>query len=165
MILWFAGVSFVFVWWVFRSPALDYRLVMLGSVLPVGEVVLGGPRLLHSLLGPVALLVIIMLATQKRRLVRRRWIGIPIGMLMHLVLDGIWARANVFWWPFLGTDFGSGGLPELGHPFGIAVLFELAGLGCLAWAWKAFDFSDRPTRDRFLRTGHLNRLVEQPPSC
>jgi len=24
MILWFAGVSFVFVWWVFRSPALDY---------------------------------------------------------------------------------------------------------------------------------------------
>ena len=33
MILWFAGVSFVFVWWVFRSPALDYRLVMLGSIL------------------------------------------------------------------------------------------------------------------------------------
>ena len=115
MILWFAGVSFVFVWWVFRSPALDYRLVMLGSILPVGEVVLGGPRLLHTLLGPVALLVLIMLATQKRRLVRRRWIGIPIGMLMHLVLDGIWARAEVFWWPFLGTDFGAGGLPELGH--------------------------------------------------
>ena len=44
MILWFAGVSFVFVWWVFRSPALDYRLVMLGSVLPVGEAVLGEPR-------------------------------------------------------------------------------------------------------------------------
>ena len=108
MILWFAGVSFVFVWWVFRSPALDYRLVMLGSILPVGEVVLGGPRLMHTLLGPVALLVLIMLATQKRRLVRRRWIGIPIGMLMHLVLDGIWARAQVFWWPFLGTDFGSG---------------------------------------------------------
>ena len=43
MILWFAGVSFVFVWWVFKSPALDFRLVMLGSVLPVGEVVLGGP--------------------------------------------------------------------------------------------------------------------------
>ena len=80
MILWFAGVSFVFVWWVFRSPALDYRLVMLGSILPVGEVVLGGPRLMHTLLGPVALLLLIMLATQKRRLVRRRWIGIPIGM-------------------------------------------------------------------------------------
>ena len=165
MILWFAGVSFVFVWWVFRSPALDYRLVMLGSILPVGEVVLGGPRVLHTLLGAVALLVLVMLATQKRRLVRRRWIGIPIGMLMHLVLDGIWARAQVFWWPFLGTDFGDGGLPELGHSFGVTVLFELAGLACLAWAWHAFGFSDRATRDRFLRTGHLNRLVEQPPSC
>ena len=165
MILWFAGVSFVFVWWVFRSPALDYRLVMLGSILPVGEVVLGGPRVLHTLLGAVALLVLVMLATQKRRLVRRRWIGIPIGMLMHLVLDGIWARAHVFWWPFLGTDFGDGGLPELHHSLGVTVLLELAGLACLVWAWRTFGFSDKATRDRFLRTGHLNRLVEQPPSC
>ncbi len=166
MILWFAGVSFVFVWWVFRSPALDYRLVMLGSILPVGEVVLGGPRILHTLLGPVALLVLVMLATQKRRLVRRRWIGIPIGMLMHLVLDGIWARAQVFWWPFFGTDFGDGGLPELGHSARASPSCSSSS----AWpAWRgpgsAFGFSDRATRDRFLRTGHLNRLVEQPPSC
>jgi hypothetical protein len=165
MILWFAGVSFVFVWWVFRSPALDYRLVMLGSILPVGEVVLGGPRVLHTLLAAVALMGIVMLATQKRRLVRRRWIGIPIGMMMHIALDGIWARADVFWWPFFGLDFGDGGLPELGHSLGLTVLFELVGLACLVWAWRAFDFADKPTRDRFLRTGHLNRLVEQPPSC
>jgi hypothetical protein len=165
MILWFAGVSFVFVWWVFRSPALDYRLVMLGSILPVGEFVLGGPRVLHTLLAAVALLTIIMLATQKRRLVRRRWICIPIGMLMHLVLDGIWARPEVFWWPVMGLDFGTGQLPELGHSFGVTVLLELVGLACLAWAWKAFGFSDRATRERFLRTGHLNRVVEQPPSC
>ena len=130
MILWFAGVSFVFVWWVFRSPALDYRLVMLGAVLPVGEFFLGGPRVLHSLLAPVALLGILMLATQKRRLVRRRWIGIPIGMMMHLVLDGIWARPDVFWWPFFGLDFGTEGLPELGHPIAVTLLFEFVGLGC-----------------------------------
>jgi hypothetical protein len=49
MFLWFAGVSLVFVWAVFKSPALDYRLVMLGAVLPLGEVALGGPRLLHTL--------------------------------------------------------------------------------------------------------------------
>jgi hypothetical protein len=165
MILWFAGVSFVFVWWVFRSPALDYRLVMLGSILPVGEVVLGGPRVLHTLLGAVALMVLIMLATQKRRLVRRRWIGIPIGMLMHLVLDGIWARAQVFWWPFLGVDFGSGQLPEIEHPLGLTLVFELVGLACLAWAWRTFDFADKGVRDRFLRTGHLTRVVEQPPTC
>lgn len=157
MILWFAGVSFVFVWWVFRSPALDYRLVMLGSVLPVGEVVFGGPRFLHTLLAPVALLTILMLATQRRRLVRRRWIGLPIGMLMHLVLDGVWARPGVFWWPFGGASFGDGGLPEFGHGLGIVVLMELAGLAALVWAWRAFGFADRPTRDRFLHTGQLDR--------
>jgi hypothetical protein len=165
VILWFAGVSFVFVWWVFRSPALDYRLVMLGSVLPVGEAVFGGPRLLHTLIGPVALLVVLMLATQRRRLVRRRWIGLLIGMLMHLALDGIWARADVFWWPFFGPDFGTEGLPELGHPLGITVLMELAGLACLAWAWRMFGFSDPATRDRFVRTGHLDRTVGHPPTC
>ncbi|CAM8631112.1 hypothetical protein MCETE7_00688 [Acidimicrobiia bacterium] len=163
MILWFAGVSFVFVWWVFRSPALDYRLVMLGSILPIGDVVFGGPRLLHTLLAPVAVLTVLMLATQKRRLVRRRWIGIPIGMMMHIALDGIWARTENFWWPFFGTDFGSEGLPEFGHSFGVSVLLELVGAACLVWAWRTFDFSDKRTRDRFIRTGHLNRVVEQPP--
>lgn len=165
MILWFAGVSFVFVWWVFRSPALDYRLVMLGAVLPVGDVFLGGPRVLHALLAPVALMGVLMLATQKRRLVRRRWIGIPIGMMMHLALDGIWARPKVFWWPFFGLDFGSGGVPEFGHPAAIALLLELVGIGCFIWAWRAFDFADRNVRDRFLRTGHLSRSVPQPPTC
>ena len=165
MILWFAGVSFVFVWWVFRSPALDYRLVMLGAVLPVGEFFLGGPRVLHSLLAPVALLGILMLATQKRRLVRRRWIGIPIGMMMHLVLDGIWARPEVFWWPFFGLDFGTEGLPELGHPIAVTLLFEFVGLGCLVWAWRAFDFSNSQIRERFLRTGQLSRSVPKPPTC
>src|ERR1041384_5697602 len=100
MVLWFLGVSVAFVFFVFRSPALDYRLVMLGSVLPVGEVVLGGPRVLHTLVAAVAALGVVMLATQKRRLVRRRWICLPIGMMMHLALDGIWARTEVFWWPF-----------------------------------------------------------------
>jgi len=111
VIFWFAGVTFVFVWWVFRSPALDYRLVMLGAILPVGEFAFGGPRVLHTLLAPVALLAVLMLATQKRRLVRRRWIGLPIGMLVHLVLDGIWTRPDVFWWPF--TRSGGGGRNRL----------------------------------------------------
>ncbi len=66
MILWFAGMSVVIVWQVFRSPALDYRLVMLGAVLPVGEIVFGGPRLLHTLLFAVVLLTVVMLATQRQ---------------------------------------------------------------------------------------------------
>jgi len=159
MFLWFLGASFVFVWLVFRSPALDYRLVMLGSVLPIGEVVLGGPRLLHTLVCSVALLLVLVLATQRRRLVRRRLISLPIGMLMHLVLDGIWTRAEVFWWPFFGVSFSSGGLPELERPIGVGVLLELAGVACLAWCWVTFGFGERENRERFLRTGHLPRDV------
>lgn len=157
MFLWFAGVGFVVVWFVFRSPALDYRLVILGSVLPLGEVVLGGPRVLHTLVAAVALLTLVMLATRQRRLVRRRWIGIPIGMLMHLVLDGVWTRTQVFWWPLLGLDFGAGGLPELDRPVPVLALLELVGLGCLVWAWSAFGFTDPEKRRLFLRTGHLSR--------
>lgn len=163
MVLWFAGVSFAFVWLVFRSPALDYRLVMLGSILPVGEVVLGGPRLLHTLLAAVALLAIVMLATQQRRLARRRLIGLPIGILVHLVLDGIWARSEVFWWPFFGSGFGNGGLPELDRPAGVIILMELVGLASLVWCWRQFGFSDPATRGLFVRTGHLDRKAVGEP--
>lgn len=157
MFLWFAGVSFAFVWLVFRSPALDYRLVMVGSVLPLGEVVFGGPRVLHTLVGSVALMGIIMLATQQRRLVRRRLISLPIGMMMHLVLDGIWTDTDAFWWPFFGLDFGPEGLPELGRPLGVVLVMELVGAGALAWCWKQFDLADPGNRRLFLETGHLRR--------
>ncbi len=49
MLLWFAVLALVLVAQVFDSPNLDYRLVVLGAVLPVAEGVLGGPWLLHTL--------------------------------------------------------------------------------------------------------------------
>lgn len=157
MFLWFAGVSVVFVWFVFRSPALDYRLVALGSVLPVGEVALGGPRLLHTLVFSVALLGVVMLSTQKRRLVRRRWISLPIGMLVHLVLDGIWAEADVFWWPFFGVGFGGVALPELDRGLVVGLLMEAVGVACLVWGAVNFGLLDPDQRRIFVRTGHLPR--------
>lgn len=150
-------MSLVFVWMVFRSPALDYRLVMLGSILPLGEVLLGGPRLAHTLVFSVALLTVVMLATQQRRLVRRRWISLPIGMFMHLVLDGIWAVSAVFWWPVLGWSFEQVGLPELDRPAVLILLMEGIGFACVVVMWRRCRFSDPSRRDEFLRTGHLPR--------
>lgn len=157
MFLWFAGLSVVIVWNVFRSPALDYRLVMLGAVLPVGELLLGGPRLAHTLVFAVALLCVVMLATRRRRLLRRRLISLPIGLLMHLVLDGVWAIAEVFWWPAFGWGFPDVMLPELDRPFGVIVVLDLAGLVALGWCWRAFGFADPQRLQRFLRTGQLPR--------
>ena len=160
MLLWFAGASVVIVWFVFRSPALDYRLVVVGSILPLGEVVFGGPRLAHTLLFSVVALGAIMLLTRHRRLLRRRWISLAIGLLLHLVLDGIWAEADVFWWPFFGTGFDVVGLPELGRPLAVALVLEAAGVAALVWAYRTFGLDEPAARGRFLRTGQLPRVPE-----
>ena len=138
MLLWYLGVSTAFVWNVFRSPALDYRLIMVGSVLPLLDVVFGGPAVLHTLVFTVALLGVIMVATRERRLLRRRLISLPIGLMTGLVLDGAWATRNVFWWPFFGWAFPGGGLPELGRGLGWSVVLELIGAAACVWCWIAF---------------------------
>ena len=141
---------------VFQSPALDYRMVMLGSVVPLLDAVTGGPWLLHTLLAPVFVLAVVMLCTRRRRLVRRRWLGLPIGMFIHLVLDGAWANTDVFWWPFFGASFGDDQLPEVARG-ALSLLMELVGAGALIYGWRRYGLEDRAARDRFLRTGQLPR--------
>ena len=75
MFLWFAGGAFVAVWLVFRSPAVDYRLVVLGALLPLVELPIGEPRILHSLTAAVAALGLAMLVTPRRRMVQRRLVA------------------------------------------------------------------------------------------
>ncbi len=158
MLCWFAGLSLLAAWQVFRSPALDHRMVVLGSVLPLIEMPFGGPRLLHTLLGAVAVLAVVMLATRSRRLLRRQLLGIPIGMFLHLVLDGVWADTRVFWWPAFGTSFGSRPLPELDRGL-LGLLMEVAGALTLVWAWRRFGLADSARRAAFLRTGRIDRDV------
>jgi hypothetical protein len=161
MFLWFAGGSFLLVWLVFRSPAVDYRLVMVGAVLPVVELPFGEPRVLHSLTGSVALLALAMLVTPRRRLVQRRLVAIPIGTFLHLVLDGMWADTDGFWWPFTGLGFSSERLPELSRG-AFTLVLELVGAGLLWWCWTRFGLTDPARRARFLRTGQLDRDVMVP---
>ncbi len=161
MFLWFAGGAFVLVWVVFRSPAVDYRLVVLGALLPLVELPFGSPRVLHSLTGAVALLGLAMLATPRRRLVQRRLVAIPIGVFLHLLLDGIWTDTRAFWWPFTGLEWSDARLPELSRG-GFDVVLEIAGAGALWWCWTRFRLSEPARRERFLRTGQLDRDVVTP---
>lgn len=155
MLLWFAVMGVVVTWAVFQSPALDYRLVALGAVLPVAEAPFGaGP--LHSLLAPTAVLVVVMLATTRRRLVRRRWLGLPIGMYLHLVLDLAWTRTDTFWWPFLSRSFDPGRSPELSRG-AWSLLLELVAVAAGVWAYRRFGLDDPERRRRFLHTGQLDR--------
>jgi hypothetical protein len=159
MILWFAGVSLVLVWAVFQSPALDYRLVMLGSVLPVGEGLTGAPRLAHTLVFAAGVLLLVVVFTPRRRLLRRRLIGLPIGLMMHLVLDATWARAELFWWPVLGSDTGGGQIPEVERAVVAWVVLDAVGAACLVWAWRRFGLDDPARRAVFVRTGQVRRDV------
>jgi hypothetical protein len=155
MLIWFAVGSVVATWAVFQSPAIDYRLVAFGAVLPVVEVPFGaGP--LHTLLVPTLVLVVVMLATSHRRLVRRRWLGLPIGMYFHLVLDLAWARTDTFWWPFLSRSFTPGSAPEVARgPW--TLVMEAVGIALGVWAYRRFGLDDPARRSRFLRTGQLDR--------
>jgi hypothetical protein len=159
--LWFAGGAFVLVWVIFRSPAVDYRLVMLGAVLPVGELPFGSPRLLHSLTAAAAALGLAMLVTPRRRLAQRRLVAVPIGMFIHLLLDGIWTDTQAFWWPFAGLAWSDARLPELSRG-AFDLVLEALGAAALWWCWRRFRLDEPERRARFLRTGQLDRDVVTP---
>jgi hypothetical protein len=155
VVLWFVGLSVVLVWLVFQSPALDVRVVAAGAVLPWLDGATGGAWVAHTLVGSVALLALVMLATRRRRLLRRRLLGLPIGTFLHLVLDGSWADAELFWWPFLGGEPFAGRLPELERSGAAVLLLEAAGVAALAWLWRAFALGDADRRRSLARTGRL----------
>ncbi|HET6774380.1 MAG TPA: hypothetical protein VFH36_13780 [Acidimicrobiales bacterium] len=158
MVLWFAGGAFVGVWLVFRSPAVDYRLVVAGALLPLVELPFGSPRLLHSLTGAAALLALAMVATPRRRLAQRRLVAVPIGVLVHLLLDGIWTDTQAFWWPFAGLAWSDARLPELARGW-LDLVLEAAGAAALWWCWRRFRLEEPVRRARFVRTGQLDRDV------
>jgi membrane-bound metal-dependent hydrolase YbcI (DUF457 family) len=145
-------------WNVFRDPAVDHRLVVAGALLPDAvDLVAGHPAYAHTLAAPVAILTVVMAGTRGRRAARRRLLALPIGMFLHLVLDGTWTRSEVLWWPFLGTTFPGG---HLWPPLVLALAEEVAGAGALWWFVRRFRLTDPEPRRVFLRSG---RLVAQHP--
>ncbi len=161
MLVWYLATAAAGVWAVFDSPALDYRFVMLGAVLPVSEVVLGQPGPLHSLVTAVVVLALVMLLTQGRRLVRRRLLGIPIGLMAHLVFSGTWADTDAFWWPLLGLSLSSSEPPELARGV-LSIVLEVAGVALLIWWARRVGLDAASGRDEFWRTGRLPRAAAPP---
>ena len=125
MLLWFLATSVFTVFLVFRSPAFDYRPLMVGSLIPLASV-----RVLHSIVFAVAFLAVVMLATIGHRLLRRRLLGLPVGVMLHLVFTGAWTNDKVFGWPLFGWDIGDVTHPVVARGWWNVPL-ELAGLaGC-----------------------------------
>lgn len=165
MLLWYAAVSIVLVHTVFRSVGIDYRLVAVGAMLPLlVDIPWGRPAIGHSLAFPVVALVLVMVGSIGRpRLVRRRWLCIPIGMFCGVVLSGSWLVPKVFWWPALGWSFPPGNLLTA---WWVIVLEEVAGLIAIWWIVGVGSLYEAGPRREFFRTGRLAALPAQdaPPS-
>ncbi len=153
MLLWYTALSILIVATVFRSSGLDYRVIALGSMLPLlVDLPIGHRSVGHSLLFAVALLAVIMTLTAGRsRLLRRRLLCLPIGVFVGLVLSGAFTQDPVFLWPFLGPAGDYSLLPV----WWVVVLEELVGL--LGWWWIVgqYDLYVPRVRQEFLRTGRL----------
>lgn len=158
MLLWYVGLSVVIVLLVFQSSGVDYRLVAVGSLLPLA-IDLPARRLWfgHTLLASVVLLVLVMLLTIGRpRLLRRRLLCLPIGAFCGLALSAAWTNTDVFWWPFTGSTLPDA--PLLPAP-GIVVLEELAGLAAIVWVVYRYGLRDPARRDELVRTGRLREAA------
>lgn len=162
MLLWFVVLAPIIVAEIFRSPMIDYRIVAAGALLPIVEGVVGHPWILHTALGAASLLGLVVLATQKRRLVRRRLLGLPIGVLLHLVLDGGWTRAAMFWWPAFGGEFGDRQVPELDRSIPVVLAMEVIAVGAAFGAWRRYELDNPSNLKLLLATGQLSRSVLNP---
>jgi hypothetical protein len=154
MFFWFVGMAIATVWFVFRDPRFDYRLLVVGSVVPLLDALFGGARVMHTLVFSLVLLFAVMVLTVGRRPARRLWLGLAIGTLLHLVFDGAWTNTDVFWWPFGGWSFEEARLPEAARGWWNVPL-ELAGLAVLVWVWRRARLDESVRRRAVLRTGAL----------
>lgn len=158
MFVWFAALAIAGVYLVFRDPAIDYRLIALGALLPdpIDAMLRQGIGPAHSVVSAVVLLFAVMLATIGRRSLRRRLLAIPIGVFAHLVLDGAWSTTETFWWPLAGRVEAQS-LPSISRGLVIVAGQELVGVGVGIWLYRKFRLSSKPLRFQFMRTGRIHR--------
>jgi hypothetical protein len=157
---WFIGTAIVTVGVVFRDPRFDYRLLIVGSVLPIADGLAGSARPLHSVTVSVVLLAVLMVVTAGRKPVRKLLLGLPIGMILHLVFSGAWNDTERFWWPFFGYEFDDAP-PPMFYSGVWSLVLEALGLAICVWLWRHNRFGDSTHRAEFMRNGQLDAVPER----
>lgn len=174
MLFWHVGATIALIRYAFRDEAMDLRFLAFGAILPdlidtpIGFVfwaTFGSVRLAsHTLLFVTVLLVAVMLATRRGR-PRKRWMPLAVGVLIHLVLDGMWRSPATLWWPFLGWEFDATTYQTVWaylewlltdvRTWGL----EVVGLIYLAVLARRSDLADPNARQTLLRTGRVSAPI------
>ena len=170
MFAWHIGGTLFLFRWIFRDPRVDVRFLLAGALLPdvvdllVGTVVAAdryssGSLWLHSLSVPSMLGLLILVVTRRGER-RRQWLAVVIGMLFHVLLDGMWTNTAVFLWPLAGP------LPAGPRPYWAGVvdraladpwrwIREGIGVAYLVTVWKRTGLGSGQVRSEVWRTGRL----------
>ena len=171
MLFWHLGMTAAIVFVTLGRRRIDYRVVLLGAVLPdlldkpVGRVffqdIFESSRIFGHTLAFV-LLSMLFVQLFLRGNTARRWFVLPIAVLIHLALDAMWDQPVTLFWPLFGTEFpkdpvGNYWLEVLLRPFEhpLEAVKEVAGLVVLAYLARAFDLFRRERLRAFIRTGAL----------
>ena len=117
---------------------------------------------MHSVVASVAVLALVMAVARRGSLRRRRWLALPIGMLMHLVFDGAFNTTETFWWPFAGFEFTQQSLPSMAR-MPLNIVLEIIGLALLGWMWRLNDLNKVTNRQRFISSGRLVGATSSDP--
>lgn len=178
MIFWHVGGTIAIFRYVFRDPKVDLRFLALGALLPdlidkpLGTLLFpsvfnnNSQVIGHTLLFSMVLMSVVLAATRRGR-VRRRWMALAIGSLIHLLLDAMWTAQDTFLWPAFGwefppgvTDYWSGLMERLvANPWHI--IQELVGLGYLVYLYRRYLSGDPERRSELIHTGRIAALTDQ----
>ena len=116
MIFWHVGASVLMFRYLFRDPDVDLRFLAAGAIVPdvidksIGRVIWAdyfqsGRIYAHTLVFFVLTLTVVMIATTRGSRGRRRWVAFSVGVMFHLILDGMWVVPETLLWPLFGWDF------------------------------------------------------------
>lgn len=177
MLFWHVGMTIAFIRYAFRDQKMDLRFLALGALLPdlidtpIGALVWNSfqtPRLWsHGFLFGTAVMVLVLLLT-RRGPVRKRWMLLATGILLHLALDAVWNQPETLWWPFLGIEFTSTGFASFGSYVAdvltdpIVWAGEAVGLAYLVILWRKSGLTDSSQRHRLLTTGVVSARIDGP---
>ena len=169
MLLWHLGIATLIVYVTLGRRRIDYRMILIGAVLPdfvdggLGLFFFEGPAgrwIAHSVFTAIAVTVLIILAFSGDQ--RQSLFGIGVGWLLHLVADGMWAAPETFLWPAFGTGFSSTPSEPYTWDLFLEPLAhlttwggELIGVAILAWFWVAFRLGEDDRFKLFLSDGYL----------